>query len=116
MIQLALVNLFDPRQRNALGLFHSQATRIDGEFSRSATQIAGFRVGDRYGWLRVRFDGGGPGDVISTGRLVDWALGTVPGQAVAAGVVPEPTTGALTGLGLLALGARGVRARRRATA
>ena len=53
--------------------------------------------GLHYGWIRVR--GGNSND----GRILDYAYNTVPGQGIAAGAVPEPSTWALLGVGFAAL-------------
>ena len=53
--------------------------------------------GFHFGWIRVR---GGNGN---DGRILDYAYNTVPGQSLAAGAVPEPSTWALLGLGALCL-------------
>jgi hypothetical protein len=74
--------------------------------------IAGvrFNIGgqDHYAWIRldVALDG-------SSLTIVDWAYEDAPGTRISAGAVPEPGSGGLVGLGLLALGARGVRHRRK---
>jgi hypothetical protein len=76
------------------------------------TGIAGvrFNIGgqDHYAWIRldVALDG-------SSLTIVDWAYEDAPGTRISAGAVPEPGSGGLVGLGLLALGARGVRHRRK---
>ena len=61
-----------------------------------------------YAWLRVQINAAG--DFLT---IIDWAYEDQPGVAIAAGATPEPGTGAMVGLGLLALGARGVRHRRK---
>ncbi len=53
--------------------------------------------GLHYGWIRVR------GGLYNDGRILDYAYNTVPGQGLAAGVVPEPGTLALLGVGALCL-------------
>ena len=53
--------------------------------------------GLHYGWIRVR------GGEYNDGRILDYAYNTEPGQSIAAGAVPEPSTWALLGLGLAAL-------------
>ena len=54
-----------------------------------------------YGWMRVTLtDGSGPG------TLHDWAYSNTPGEPVSVGVVPEPRTLALAGLGLALFAAR----------
>ena len=76
-----------------------------GEFARAnSRQTEGYvgvqffaADGLHYGWIRVR--GGNYND----GRILDYAYNTVPGQGLAAGVVPEPSTLALLALGVAAL-------------
>ena len=91
--------------------------------------IAGFKVDGRFGWIRLVFaeitpeerfecfQGTQAPDVDCTPRgnlrIIDYAIETEVGTPIIAGAVPEPGTGTLVGLGLLALGARGVRERRR---
>ena len=53
--------------------------------------------GLHYGWIRVR------GGYFNDGTILDYAYNSVPGQTIAAGAVPEPSTWALMGLGLAAL-------------
>ena len=52
--------------------------------------------GLHYGWIRVR------GGYQSYGTILDYAYNTVPGQGLAAGVVPEPSTWALLAVGAAA--------------
>lgn len=63
-----------------------------------------------YGWLRLVFD-----PVDQEVQLIDWAYESVADTAIAAGdttSVPLPATLPLAGLGVLALGAVGLRRRR----
>ncbi len=53
--------------------------------------------GLHYGWIRVQ--GGAEND----GTILDYAYNSVPGQSIMAGAVPEPSTWALIGVGLIAL-------------
>ena len=54
--------------------------------------------GLHYGWIRVR------GGEYNDGRILDYAYNTVPGQPIAAGAVPEPSTWALFALGAAGFG------------
>lgn len=58
--------------------------------------------GTHYGWIRLQF-----GADAGTRSIVEYAYEDVAGRAIGAGVVPEPAS-----LGLLALGAMGLAARR----
>jgi hypothetical protein len=51
-----------------------------------------------YGWAELSFDSS-----TDTGTIVAAAVDTNPNEAIQAGVVPEPSTYAMCGLGLLAL-------------
>jgi hypothetical protein len=69
--------------------------------------FAGIKIDDQYAWIQI--------EVVSKNHMVvvDWAYETEPGVPIKAGdTIPEPGAGALTGLGLLALGAEGIRRRR----
>jgi len=76
--------------------------------SASGTTTFAFKTpGNQVGWIRMNFGGfGGPATFLSA------AYNDTPGGSIVAGV-PEPGTAALTGLGLLALGAARVRKMRR---
>ncbi len=54
--------------------------------------------GLHYGWIRVR------GGYYNDGRILDYAYNSVPGQGIAAGAVPEPSTWALLALGAAGFG------------
>ena len=60
-----------------------------------------------YGWVGIRIDN----QADATGAVVGYAYETIPGTAINAGVVPEPGSALLAGLGGLAL--IGAAARRR---
>ena len=75
------------------------------------TLFYGFVTQDGHlGWIQIDF-GGSDGDVV----YLAGAFNDTPGESIHVGTVPEPSSGVLTALGLLALGAPGVRARRRRT-
>jgi hypothetical protein len=77
--------------------------------------FVGIRMANgEYGWIRVNIDYGTIDSSVQevVFRVVDWAYESEAGQSIQAGQIPEPGTGALTGLGLLALGAVGVRRER----
>ena len=54
-----------------------------------------------YGWMRLKMDSVFPYQ--ARGYLAEWAYNSVPGQGLAAGAVPEPSTLALLGVGALCL-------------
>jgi hypothetical protein len=64
------------------------------------------KLDDNFGWIQIEVSAG------NQARIIDWAYETSPNVAIRAGDIPEPSAGALTGLGLLALGAKGLRRRR----
>jgi hypothetical protein len=76
------------------------------------TGIAGvrFNIGgqEHFAWIRLQVSA--TGDSLT---IVDWAYEDAPDTPISAGAVPEPGSAGLVGLGLLALGARGVRHRRK---
>jgi hypothetical protein len=74
--------------------------------SSGAIGFAGVKLDDHYGWIQIEIS------APNTATIIDWAYETEPNVAIRAGDIPEPAAGALTGLGLLALGAEGVRRRR----
>ena len=87
-----------------LGSISSRAGgRVVGPFA-GIEGYLGFRLtqadGDHYGWMRLDMIRGYGGQVVN---VSDWAYNTMPGQTLAAGAVPEPSTWALLGLGLAAL-------------
>lgn len=63
---------------------------------------------DQVGWFRMNFGGSG-GAITYLGA----AFESTPGVPIVAGAVPEPATVGLFGLGVLALGAAGVRRMRK---
>ena len=71
-------------------------------FNGTGTQYVGFRSGANLGWFKVSFTDMGP-IVYSTGQFAN------NGERLFVGGIPEPATGAL---GLLALGAMGIRRKR----
>ncbi len=89
---LSLISCLDP--------FHCAGDfKADG--SRLTTGYLGIQFfatdGLHFGWIRVQ--GGAEND----GTILDYAYNTVPGQSISAGVVPEPSTWALLGVGSVAL-------------
>ncbi len=52
-----------------------------------------------YGWIQVAVANYNNGNI--TGTLIDWAYNNTPGEAIQAGAIPEPSTFALIGAGLL---------------
>jgi hypothetical protein len=62
-----------------------------------------------YGWIQVSVSNYNNGNI--TGTLIDWAYNDTPGEAIQAGAVPEPSTLALLGAGMLG-GAAFLRRRR----
>ncbi|WOO43473.1 PEP-CTERM sorting domain-containing protein [Rubellicoccus peritrichatus] len=87
--------------------------RIDGRgYDNPVHLLAGFRFnGDgptaQYAWARFEIVGK-TDDNEPAVRITEWAYETTPGTAIEAGAIPEPETMAV-GLGLLALGAAGLR-------
>ncbi len=80
----------------------------------SGTHTFAFKTGsNQVGWLRI--DMGGIGNDI---HYLAAAYENTPGMSIHVGDtgVPEPATGALAGLGLLAIGANEIRRRRKAAA
>jgi hypothetical protein len=59
-----------------------------------------------YGWLQIQFDAGG-----TTFTVLQWAYED-SGAPIPVGMVPEPATAIMLGLGLAAIGAVGRRSRR----
>jgi hypothetical protein len=96
--------------------FGTQGPFVQGSWLPGGTDsLAAVRLDDHMGWIRIRIEGNMNGGFPTFEGLtvVDWAYESTPGQSIVAGDIPEPSVGALTGLGLLALGARGLRAQRR---
>lgn len=81
-----------------------------GKFIEGESGLFGFQFQEEaggdifYGWLRFTPDNSG------SGTLVDWAFNDTPGEAIQAGVVPEPSGTALLSL---ALGTLALRRRRK---
>lgn len=63
---------------------------------------------NQVGWIRMNFGGSG-GAITYLGA----AFESTPGNPIVAGAIPEPATVGLFGLGILALGAAGVRKMRK---
>ena len=55
-----------------------------------------------YGWIHLNCVFSGPYQP-AAGRITEWAYNSVPGQGIAVGAVPEPSTWALLGVGALCL-------------
>ena len=106
------------RRRSLPGLRDSQnrwrTTPRQGDSFRS-TSCSGWRDGYlgirffiganlHYGWIHLDCDQGVPPFLQQAGGYItEWAYNTVPGQGIAVGAVPEPSTWALLGLGALCL-------------
>lgn len=54
--------------------------------------------GQHFGWIKVDCS-----QQLTGGLLVEWAWAATPGESIIAGAVPEPSTWALLGIGLMAL-------------
>jgi len=103
---------------------HSSGNFLTGNFQTNVPGYAGFRLSKNahyyYGWLRVDVNGSGTPNslqLVDTGTPgIAGAFNTSPSGAITAGqtasAIPEPANVA-AGLGLLALGAAGVREMRR---
>ena len=83
------------------------APSFDGYLGFLSSGTDGDGTNGVYGWIRATWDG-------TNFQLYSAAYESTPGQSITAGVVPEPSTTALLGLGALALGAGAVRKQRAA--
>ena len=78
-----------------------------GAFPLSSPGFAGIKFGTgNYGWIRIHMGTPAPGMTV-----VDWAYDNM-GNHIQAGAIPEPALATLMGLGLLSMGAAGLRKRR----
>jgi len=96
---------------DGLDFFYIDREEVLVEYGSPA--IIGLKSEDHYGWLRLRIDGLDECASVTL-TVLDWAFESQPNVPIQAGDLPEPSAGALVGLDLLALGAAGVRAQRRA--
>ena len=93
-----------------LQLYSSGGSYLAGHFPANATGFLGFALGTEFvGWVRLSF--GGPVNATTGFTVVDWAYTTS-----GAGILAGQTTSAVPGAGALAalaVGASGLRGRRR---
>ena len=92
------------------GIAGSSFTASQGPLRTGDTGLVGlqFDIGGQthFGWARIRLDelmATSDPQVTSTLTVVDWAYESVPGTAIAAGSVPEPSSIALLALGSVGL-------------
>lgn len=89
-------------------------TNVIGTWAPGVDGFAGlqFRIGGQthFGWIRLQMDVGAVTELPNRLTVRDWAYESSPDTAIAAGGIPEPSTG---GLACLAAGAAGVGALRR---
>ena len=103
------------------GVFANQSVPQVGIFGfRFDGVTGGGGTGQMFGWMKVELEWQdtngnttpGPGDTMNM-TLISWAYNDIAGAPIHFGQVPEPSS--LGALGLLALGAAGVRRRRKHT-
>ena len=86
-----------------------------GNFASNQTAYAAFDLGGKLGWIKLKFSDAGTPGIPTALTILGWAYNDVAGEPINAGqttsAVPEPGTMAL---GLLASGAGGLVALRRA--
>ncbi len=106
MIDPSYAALYPVISDNRGYMFHDDQDALAGDWSNTAVTdgYVGIELslggGTSFGWLHFIDD---PTANPANLKLVDWAYESTPGVGLQAGLVPEPSACALTGLGLAAL-------------